>query len=135
MKTINILQTTLLLAVLFTSCKKESVSERIVGKWRIQEVFHGYFNGGDFRWSTVPTLYQSSLEFNASGGFKEVRPAGWQPAQCTGTYRLLSDGELQILSDCSSIPYNVSITVANKVLTVTYPVREGEVKEKFIKVE
>jgi hypothetical protein len=135
MKTINILQVTLLIALSFTSCKKENFSERIVGKWQIQEVFNGYSNGGDFRWSTVPSQYQSSLEFNANGGFKEVRATGFLPAQCTGIYRLLSNGEIQVLSDCSATPYNLSISVSNKVLTITHFVREGEVKEKFIKVE
>lgn len=134
MKTINILQITILLALILISCKKENVSEIIVGKWQIQEVFNGYSNGGDFRWSTVPGQFQSSLEFNASGGFKEVR-AGSMPVLCTGSYRLLSNGEIQVLSDCSSTPYNLSVIVSNKVLTITHLVREGEIIEKYIKLE
>lgn len=98
-------------------------------------IFNGYFNGGDFRWSTVPSQYQNTLEFDERGGFKETRPEGCLPAQCLGTYRLLNDGEIQILSSCSATPYNLSMSVSNKVLTITHLVREGEDKEMFIKVE
>ncbi len=135
MKTTIILQVILLLGLSFTSCKKENFNEKIIGKWQIQEVFNGYSNGGDFRWSTVPSQYKNSLEFNANGGFKEVRATGNLPVQCTGNYSLLSNGDIQVVSDCSSTPYNLSISVSNEVLIINHLVREGEIKEKFIKVK
>lgn len=134
MKTVSILSTALLLLLFFTSCKKENLSGKIVGKWQIREVFNGYANGGDFQWSAVPAQYQTSLEFNASGGFIETYPAGWMPGQCTGTYSLLSEGEIQISSNCATIPYQLEFAVSNRVLTISYLVREGVIREKFVRV-
>ena len=134
MKTVYSILLASLFTLLFTSCTKESFDEKIVGKWQIQEVYNGYTNGGNFQWTTVPDLNRSVIEFLENGNFNENKASGSYPNSCSGTYTLINENQVQINSTCNSAPYILSVNLSNKELTITHSVREGEIKEKFIRL-
>jgi hypothetical protein len=116
------------------SCKKENISNNLVGRWQIQEVYNGYVNGGDFKWSAVPNEFKSSITFSSDGSFSQILPGTWSPNQCSGTYVLINENELSVSSTCTTIPYNIGVDIDERVLIITRKVIEGEVKEKFIRI-
>ena len=124
----------LLFILFFSSCKKENISNNLVGSWQIQQVYKGYVNGGDFKWSAVPNEYKSSITFSSDGSYNEILPGNWSPNQCSGTYVLINENELRVHSTCSAIPYNIGVDISEKVLIITRRVIEGEIKERFIKI-
>ena len=130
MKTVHSLILTSLIALFLSSCTKESFEEKIVGKWQIQEVYNGYANGGNFQWTAVPDQYRSVMEFHDNGTFAES-----SGRYCTGgTYTVINDDQIQINSNCFVEPFILYVNLSKKELTITHPVREGEVKEKFIRL-
>ena len=130
MKTVHSILLTSLLALSLSSCTKESFDEKIVGKWQIQEVYNGYANGGNFQWTAVPDQYRSIMEFHDNGTFTES-----SGRYCTaGTYTVINDDQIQINSNCFVEPFILYVNLSKKELTITHPVREGEVKEKFIRL-
>src|SRR5215217_3424950 len=74
----------LLFILFFSSCKKENIANKLAGKWQIQQVYNGYINGGDFKWSTIRDEYKSSLNLNSDGTFIEDLLNNWSPYQCSG---------------------------------------------------
>ena len=62
-----------------SSCKKEITANKLVGRWQIQQVYNGYAIGGDFKWSTIPNEYKSSIAFNRDGSFTESLPISRSP--------------------------------------------------------
>ena len=134
MKTFSKLLFGLSFILFFSSCKKESIPNNLVGTWQIQQVFNGYVNGGDFKWSAVPNEYKSSITFSHDGSFSENRPVNWAPNQCSGTYVFINENELRVNSTCSARPYNIGVDISEKVLILRHQVIEGEIKEKFIRI-
>lgn len=133
MKAINILWLFFLLYLPFTSCKKESFNDRLAGKWQIKEMNSGYWS--DFKWVNVPGPNQLIREFTTNGNYKESFPAGSFPWQCSGTYSIQNDKEVQIFKNCNSGPDEFDVVITDKVMMITYPTPEGEIKEKYNKVE
>ena len=99
----------------------------------MQQVYNGYANGGDFKWSAIPDEYTFSLAFNRDGSFSESLPVSWFPNQCSGSYVLINENELKVNSSCYTEPYSIIFYVSEKYLIITHRVIEGEIKEKFIK--
>ena len=134
MKTYSKLLLSLSFIFFFSSCRKENVTNKLVGSWQILQVYNGYTMGGDFKWSTVPKEYKSSIAFNRDGSFSESLPGSWSSNQCTGNYVLINENELRVNSTCSTMPYNIIFDVSEGFLIITHKVIEGEIKEKFIKI-
>ena len=134
MKTVHSILLTSLFALFLTSCTKESFDEKIVGKWQIQEVYNGYANGGNFQWTTVPEQYRSVIEFYENGNYNESKSSMSFPYSCSGTYLIINGNQVQINPACYSDPYILSVNLSKKELTITHQVREGQVKEKFIRL-
>jgi hypothetical protein len=132
MKTKTLLLFSPLLILFICSCNKESLSEKIVGKWQIQERYDGYAMGGTYQWSSIPAQYQYYLEFSANGNFAENH---WNFGQCDGTYSLVNENKLRINSSCYTTPVNLNITLSDNTLIITYNVIEGQIKEKFLKIK
>jgi hypothetical protein len=126
----------LIFTCLFASCKKETSSETgIIGKWKLVEQYNGYANGGDFKWSPVPEDFQKTISFQNNGAYSEYNK-GQYPDQCNGTYSLINSNEVLFNSACSSEPYTLRIDrLPNKLLVITYMVRQGEIKQKFIQIK
>jgi hypothetical protein len=122
-----------LILFFFTSCSKEILPDPIIGKWQIQEVYNGYTNGGNFQWQSVPEQQKISISFYNDGSFIENRPSAL-PSQCNGTYTIINQQEIKTSSNCYGDSYSFLYEVVNNNLIITHLVREGEIKEKFIKI-
>jgi hypothetical protein len=135
MKPSSKLYYTLPIVLLFFSCKKDNISDKLIGRWQIQQVYYGYTNGGDFRWHTTREEDKSILTFRADGSYNQNVLNLGTLYECSGTYFFLNDSELTMNLGCYTTPYNIKIYVSEKTLIITHRVIEGEIKEKFIKLE
>ena len=135
MKTLSSILFFTIIIFSLTSCTKESFDKKIVGKWQIKEIYNG-IAGSPFRWNTIPEEYRYSIEFLEDGSFIKTEGPVNLPNVCMGTYSLPNENEIILSSRCinsSQSPNNLNL--AHEALTITYEVFEGEIKEKFIKVQ
>jgi hypothetical protein len=115
-------------------CSKEIITgDSIVGKWRIESRYHGYLNGGNFKWNDVPDEQKSFLEFSEDGSFQEY---GGASGGCTGTYVVASPEKLDVVSTCQLYPYVMNISkLTCKTLIIDWQGREGVIRDKYRRVK
>ena len=133
MKTVRCILFTSLFALLLTSCTKESFDEKIVGKWQIQGMYQPDARG-QISWWNIPEQDRSVIEFYENGSFVENSPGSYSLNYCDGTYTLNTKDQIQINSTCNTVPFTLEVNLTKKELTIIHQVREGQVKEKFIRL-
>jgi hypothetical protein len=115
-----------------TSCKKENLSQSLVGKWKAVERFNGYADGGDFTWKEVPNTYQFIIEFFNNGQYIETDPSG---ATYSGSYQLINNNQIRFIATGSTGYSDLYFALLpNANLIINYQVREGVIKEKYIQI-
>ena len=123
-----------LLLTTISSCKKTESGKNagIVGKWQLKEVFDGYANGGHFQWNNVSNDDSHSLEFADNGQFfrKENKNGNFQ--ECTGTYQLQTDNNLEINSNCSTTIEEMKVSeLTATILIINRQGIEGTIRYKY----
>ncbi len=123
----------ILFSLLFSSCNDdENIKTKIVGEWKLVEVFNGYVHGGDFKWTAVSNTYSDTIRFTANGKyFKNIRSEGEEWQRCIGTYKLLPDSILEIESSCQLYPIQHEIELTQETLIFNIQVIEGVIREKY----
>jgi hypothetical protein len=114
-----------------TSCKKEAISQSIVGKWKaVEKSDFGY--GIDSTWKQVPQNYQTVFEFFSDGKFNETDPSG---QNFSGTYELLNNNMIHFnfTGSSYSVDYNFSHS-SNSDFIITYPGRDTYTKERYTQI-
>lgn len=123
-----------LILTTFSSCKKTGSIENvgIVGKWQLKEVFDGYANGGHFHWNNVSKGDSHTLEFVDNGQFfrKENKNGNFQ--NCTGTYHLQTDNNLEINSNCNTTIEEMKVSeLTSTTLIINRQGIEGTIRYKY----
>ena len=119
------------------ACKKDDpAATTIIGRWELREVYDSGQMNGDPQWQTISPEFRHVWEFQSEDNFIKIELRGNPlPDTCTGTYLLLSDSQLQYTSSCQVIINTVEISLTSQTLIFTYIGREGNVYEKYVKIE
>ena len=133
MKTVHSIFLTSLLVLFLSSCTKENFDDKIVCKWQIQGMYQPDARG-QISWWNIPEQDRSVIEFHEDGSFVESSPGSYSLNYCAGTYVLNSNDQIQINSTCNTVPFILAVNLSKKELTIIHQVREGLVREKFIRL-
>ena len=123
-----------LILAAISSCKKTETIENvgIIGKWQLKEIFDGYVNGGHFQWNNVSKDNSHFLKFEDNGQFfrKENKNGNFQ--ECTGTYHLDTNNNLEINSNCSTTAEEMKVSeLTATILIINIQVIEGTIRYKY----
>lgn len=133
----RILLSILVVCLTTISCKKEkNYNDRILGKWKLVEIYDGYLNGGKFQWNNIPNESSHTLIFNNNGQYILKEDINGNYSQCNGTYILKSDYNLELNSNCNYLTEKMKISeIQSSIIIIDRNVIEGTIRYKYILIE
>ena len=102
------------------------------GKWKLVQMYNGYFNGGSFIWMNVSDNDSHTLEFINDSLYIKQENMTNSFQKCTGTYHMTSDSSLEIMTDCSTTTQGTKMSELNSnELIINQAVIEGIIRYKY----
>lgn len=118
------------------SCQKSVVNNGIAGKWKLIAVFDGYVNGGNFQWNQVIPENSHTLKFTSDGSYQKAEMANGSQLNCTGTYVVKINNEIEITSICNTVTEKAFISeLSPTILILDCSVIEGKIRYKYAATE
>lgn len=118
------------------SCKKSIENNGLEGNWKLIEIYDGYANGGNFKWTFISTDNSHILSFSKDGKYLKTEGVSGNYTECKGTYSLQSGNNLEIHSNCNTVTEKAFISeLSPKILILDRSGIEGKIRYKYAAVK
>lgn len=120
---------------LFSSCKKSQLftNATLVGKWKLTEVFYGYFNGGDFKWHNYQQ--DKKINFSLNDNYEEIEMYNGTEHKCVGTYNIQQNSIITFNTSCGTTPYDLKLSEQTTTnIIIDAQVIEGTIRYKYVAI-
>ena len=111
---------------------EKPTNDSLVGRWKLAEIYDGYFHGGSFSWNKVPANYSEIIEFGIDNQYFENVDSPDVQRRCMGSYRILSDTLVELESSCQTVLVKLKISeLTPTTLIIDHQVIEGVIRNKY----